>query len=67
MPLFFVGLGSDRPLRELKLSDLLVDDVVFVDDLVHFRFKLTGTRLRARRSPSCSAQEGKPDVLAAAR
>ena len=41
VPLLFIGLGSDRPARSLKLSDLEVEDVVFVNDLVHFRFKLT--------------------------
>jgi len=42
VPLFTVGLGSEQPLRDLELADLLVDDVVFVDDVVNFEFKLTG-------------------------
>jgi hypothetical protein len=42
VPLFLVGLGSDQPTRDLRLSDLLVDEVVFVGDLVNFDFKLTG-------------------------
>lgn len=41
VPLFFVGLGSDQPARNLRVSDLLVDDVAFVNDLVNFDFKLT--------------------------
>ncbi len=41
IPLFLVGLGSDRPVRDLRVSDLLVDEAVFVGDLVHFDFKLT--------------------------
>ena len=41
VPLLLIGVGSDRPARDLKLSDLEVEDVVFVNDLVHFRFKLT--------------------------
>ncbi len=41
VPLLLIGVGSDRPVRDLKLSDLEVEDVVFVNDLVHFRFKLT--------------------------
>jgi hypothetical protein len=40
IPLFFVGLGSERPERDLKLADLLTDDVAFVGDMVHFDFKL---------------------------
>ena len=41
VPLFFIGLGSDQPARNLRVSDLLVDDVAFVNDLVNFDFKLT--------------------------
>ncbi len=41
VPLFLVGLGSDQPRRDLRLSDLLVDDVVFVNDLVNFDVKLS--------------------------
>ena len=40
VPLLLIGVGSDRPARDLKLSDMEVEDVVFVNDLVHFRFKL---------------------------
>ena len=40
MPLYPVGLGSPEPARDLELTDLLVDDVVFVDDLVRFQAKL---------------------------
>ena len=41
VPLLLIGVGGDRPARDLKVSDLEVEDVVFVNDLVHFRFKLT--------------------------
>ena len=44
-----VGIGSDRPARDLKLSDLLVDDVVFVNDIVNFQFKLTASGLAGAR------------------
>ena len=40
IPLFLVGLGSDQPPRDVRLSDLLVDEVVFADDVVNFDFKL---------------------------
>jgi len=42
VPLFTVGLGNERANRDLAVTDLLVDDVVFVDDVVNFEFKLTG-------------------------
>ncbi|MGA2618704.1 MAG: hypothetical protein ABSF26_13910 [Thermoguttaceae bacterium] len=64
VPLFFVGIGSDQPVREVKLSDLLVDDVVFVDDLVDFRLQLTATGLLGTKLSVVLRREGKPDVLA---
>ena len=41
VPLFFVGLGNDKPPRDLRLHDLLADDVVFVGDLVSLECNLT--------------------------
>ena len=43
VPLFTVAVGSDRPTRDLKLSDLLVEPLVFVDDVVNFEIKLTAS------------------------
>jgi hypothetical protein len=40
VPLYPIGLGSPEPARDLELTELLVDDVVFVDDLVRFQAKL---------------------------
>ena len=40
VPLFAVGLGSAEPARDIELTELLVDDVVFVDDAVRFQAKL---------------------------
>jgi hypothetical protein len=40
VPLYPVGLGSPAPGRDLELTELLVDDVVFVDDMVRFQAKL---------------------------
>jgi len=40
VPLFPVGLGSPEPARDLELTELLVDDVVFADDVVRFQAKL---------------------------
>jgi hypothetical protein len=41
VPLFPIGLGDPEAPRDIELSELLVDDVVFVDDLVRFQPKLT--------------------------
>ena len=64
VPLFNVALGDDRPVRDLKLSDLLVEEVVFVDDVVHFEFKLSGTGFESEEVIVALREEGKPDVLA---
>ncbi len=41
VPLFAIGLGSAEPARDIELTELLVDDVVFVDDAVRFQAKLS--------------------------
>ena len=40
VPIFAIGLGSAEPARDLELTELLVDEVVFVDDAVRFQAKL---------------------------
>jgi uncharacterized membrane protein len=42
VPLYLVGIGDDHEVRDLKLHDLLVDDVVYVNDRVVFEARLTG-------------------------
>ena len=49
VPLLLIGVGSGRPARDLKLSDLEVEDVVFVNDLVPFRFKLTAAGFAGKK------------------
>ena len=60
VPLFTVGLGNEKPNRDLVVSDLLVDDVVFVDDMVNFEFKLTGHGFAQSASTSCCAKRAVP-------
>ncbi len=64
MPLYTVGLGSEEPLRDLELADLLVDDVVFVDDVVNFEFKLTNRGL-AGKSVEVVLRENDDNVVLA--
>jgi hypothetical protein len=40
VPLLLVGLGSDRPARDLRLADLVADEAAFVGDMLHFDVKL---------------------------
>src|SRR5262249_25574845 len=42
VPLFFVGIGDDHEIRDLKLHDLQVEDTVYVNDRVVFEARLTG-------------------------
>lgn len=42
VPLFFVGIGDDHEVRDLKLTDLQVEDTVFVNDRIVFDARLQG-------------------------
>lgn len=64
VPLFTVGIGNEEPIRDLELLDLLVDDVVFVDDIVNFEFKLAGAGLEGRTVQVTLHEEGRSTVLA---
>lgn len=43
VPLYPVALGDANPIQDLELRDLLVEDRVFVNDLLTFNVKLAGT------------------------
>ena len=60
VPLYFVGFGSDRPVRDLKLFDLMVDDVVFVDDVVNFECKLSAAGFEGRKVSVVLREKDKP-------
>jgi hypothetical protein len=60
VPLYFVGLGSDSPVRDLKLSDLMVDDIVFVDDVVNFECKLSAAGYGGRKVSIVLREKDKP-------
>lgn len=62
--LFPVALGSDRPIRELKLADLLVDDAVFAGDLVTFELKASGIGLAGQKVRVSLREKGRPQPLA---
>ena len=50
VPLYLVGLGDERPERDVKLSDLLVNDEVFVDDVVYFEAQTSATGYQGRQA-----------------
>ncbi len=64
VPMYIVGLGSDKPVRDLNLSDLLVDDVVFVDDVVHFKVRLSATGMKGKKIRVSLREQDEPEVLA---
>jgi hypothetical protein len=49
VPLYTVGLGSAEPAHDIELTELLVDDVVFVDDNVRFQAKLLARGLAGEK------------------
>ncbi len=67
VPLFPIGLGDPEAPRDIELSELLVDDVVFVDDLVRFQPKLTakgfaGRELTVRLKQKTSAPDAPKEL-----
>ncbi|MGD9723694.1 MAG: VWA domain-containing protein [Pirellulales bacterium] len=64
VPLFTVGLGSEQPVRDLELADLLVDEVVFVDDVVNFEFKLSASGFAGQTVNVILREKDDPAVLA---
>jgi hypothetical protein len=60
VPLYFVGFGDELSPRAIKLSDLLVDDVVFVDDVVNVECKLTAVGFEGQRLSVILREKNKP-------
>lgn len=49
VPLYVVGVGSETPSRSAELSNLMVEDAVFVDDYVDLEFSLTTSGLEGQQ------------------
>lgn len=64
VPLFLLGVGDERPPRDLRLSDLLVDEVVFVGDVVNFDFKLAGSGFDKETVTARLKRRGESRILA---
>ncbi len=64
IPLFLLGVGDERPPRDLRLSDLLVDEVVFLGDVVNFDFKLAGSGFATETVSVRLKRKGQDRVLA---
>jgi hypothetical protein len=59
VPLYVVGIGSGEPVRDVSLLDLVVDEVVFVNDVINFEVKLLATGYAGR--PLRLVLKDKPD------
>ncbi|HLA83623.1 MAG TPA: hypothetical protein VJL29_02430 [Thermoguttaceae bacterium] len=64
VPLLIVGLGDDRPVADFRLTDLLMDDVVFADDVVFVEATLSAPGYGGRPLRVTLRQEGRADSLA---
>ena len=67
VPILAVGIGSDRPARDLQLYDVLVDEVAFVGDPMMFSAKLRGDGLEDREVTVVLKQKDSGQVLASQR
>ena len=63
-PLWFIGVGGDRPLGDLKLSNLTVDEVVFRGDMVNFECTLSSVGFDGRAATVVLREKGSPKTLA---
>ncbi len=60
VPLFPIGIGRQHPPPDLALTDLLVDRVAFVDDLLTFDVAVTANGLERRTVQLSLRQEDEP-------
>ena len=58
-----MGVGNARSLKDVRVSDLFAERVAFVDDLLHFDFKLSATGMDQQEVRVRLEQEGSPRVL----
>ncbi|MBI3465423.1 MAG: hypothetical protein HY000_20560 [Planctomycetes bacterium] len=66
VPIHVVGAGDPRPVRDLELRDLMVDDVVFVDDVVNFEAKLSARGIDGGKAKVRLLERGIDTPLASA-
>lgn len=64
-PVFTIGLGSERPERDIEMTAPLVDEVVFVDDDIQFEFKVIARGFEGRAVEVVLRDERAPEVALA--
>lgn len=65
VPFYVVALGNPEAARDIRVHDLLVDPLVFVDDLVPVEVKITATGYEKQRVRVRLREKGKTEDLAA--
>jgi hypothetical protein len=64
VPIYAIGVGRDAPPRDIELSDVLVDDVVFVNDTVNLQAQVKASDLEGESAKITLRREGSDAVLA---
>lgn len=49
IPFYFVGVGDEQAQRDIRLSDLVVNDHVFLGDMVNFDFRISNDGFSGQR------------------
>lgn len=64
IPLFIVGIGGDQPPRDLRLADLIADDVAFAGDAVQVEVQLIADGLKGQKTTVQLKRTDTGEVLA---
>lgn len=64
VPIFAIGIGSEEPVRDIEVRDLMVDEVVFVDDVINFGITIAAPGYAGKTVDVLLKEKGKPAVLA---
>src|SRR5690606_25494715 len=63
IPVFTIGVGNPDQQRDIEIHDLLVDEAVFVDDIVPFEAKLSARGFEGRTLTVALKQKGLEEEL----
>jgi hypothetical protein len=64
VPILAVGLGSSEASRDIELADVLLDDAVFVNDLVSVQAQIKATGLAGQPARVTLRRQGASDAIA---
>jgi hypothetical protein len=64
IPLHLIGLGNDQPPKDLRVTDLLADESIYVGDLLHLDFKVVGAGVDGKKVTVRLREKDKSIILA---